>query len=302
MAGGLPFALAFNKNFNEAGSTVLLPIYDSSRLIVNLLFHIIEYERSYVIDEGTGELADHSGAVRRLIDRGELTAQIPVTIDMLDKASVAVAGVVVGTSIQNMRLMGEAMGLGVWIFGGIVDYAVMGALEPSYMGLAEAGAVVCPPPGTGRIWPYKVGIRGYKMSLSIVKDCPDSPYKSGEDLVNAFLEIKYGRYREPNGIEYEGIWSPRRDPSSTPWKPRIYEEIRNRVGVRDEVKEAVVSIVDYIAEKYGSFPRVDPIWIPMVAQAHHLDVGFYAKYYREGILTEKIIRHFEIWHGDQPWS
>jgi len=297
MAGGLPFTMAFNKNFNEEGSTVFLPIYDYSKLLINILFHIFEYEGVYIIDERTGEVADHDGSVRRLIDEGKLSSQIPITMDMLDRAAGAVAGVVTGASMQNIRLMGEVMGIGIWSFGGIVDYAIMGALAPSYKGLAEVGAVICPPP-EGRIWPYKVGIRGVKMSLSVIRDCPDSPYKSGEELVKAFLELKYGRYREPDGSEYEGIWSPSRMPETTPWKPNVYIAIRERVGVKDEIRAAVTSVINYTIEKYGAFPRVDPIWIPMVIQAHHVDPDFYRKYYRDEVLTEKVIKHFEVWHSD----
>jgi hypothetical protein len=61
LAGTLPFAMVFNKNFNENGSTLLLPIYDASRVIVNILFHYFEYERVPIIDDNTGQLADQNG-------------------------------------------------------------------------------------------------------------------------------------------------------------------------------------------------------------------------------------------------
>ncbi|WP_016729942.1 hypothetical protein [Saccharolobus islandicus] len=299
LAGTLPFAMVFNKNFNENGSTLLLPIYDASRVIVNILFHYFEYERVPIIDDNTGQLADQNGAMKRLVDKGILSSQIPMTMDLLDRAIGAVAGVVVGTSVQNVRLMSEAIGLGSWIFGGIYDYTMMGAFAPQFKGLEEAGAVVCQPPEKSkRIWPYKVGIKNVKMSFSIIEGCKDSPHKNGRELVEDFLNIKYGKYKEPNNLEYDGIWSPNRDPNLVAWKRDIYEMLRRdeKIKAKEDIKEAVISFIDYSVAKYGMFPRVDPIWIPMAVQVHHLDIDFYKKYYKEEVLTENILRHFEIWH------
>jgi len=268
-------------------------------VIVNILFHYFEYERVPIIDDNTGQLADQNGVMKRLVDKGILSSQIPMTMDLLDRAIGAVAGVVVGTSVQNVRLISEAIGLGDWIFGGIYDYTIMGAFAPQFRGLEEAGAVVCQPPEKSkRIWPYKVGIKNVKMSFSIIEGCKDSSYKNGRELVEAFLDIKYGKYKEPNNLEYDGIWSPNRDPNLVAWKRDIYEMLRRdeKIKVKEDIKEAVISFIDYSVAKYGMFPRVDPIWIPMAIQVHHLDIDFYKKYYKEEVLTENILRHFEIWH------
>lgn len=299
IAGAQPFAYAFNKNLNLEGTTVFLPAYDASRVIVNILFHIFEYERLPIIDENTGALADANGKIKELIDKGFLNPNLAITMDLFDRAVIAVAGVVVGTAVQNLRLMATAMGLGPWIMGGIIDYALMGAFSPVYKGLAEAGAIICPPPKKSkRLWPYKLGMRKGKQVYAIVEECENSPYREPNELVADFLKIKYGRYKEPNGLEYDGIWSPNRDPNTVPWKPEIYERLRSHpsVKVKDDIKEAVISFITYCVSKYGTFPRIDPFWIPMAVVIHHVDLDFYEKYYRSDMISEKIRNHFEIWH------
>lgn len=299
ISGTLPYAMAFNKNLNMKGSTVLLPCYDSSRVIVNILFHIFEFERVAIFDENTGDLADSSGKMKKMVEKGYLNPALGITMDMIDKAITGVAGVVVGASVQNIRLMATAMGLGPWIMGGIVDYFMMGALKPEFEGLSIAGAITCPPPRKSkRIWPYKVGFKKGKKVFCIIEDCEESPYKNAEDLVKDFLNIKYGRYKYENGIEYEGVWSPNRDPKTVPWKDEVYNVIRSHpsIGVKEEIKELVISFINYCVEKYGAFPRIDPFWIPMAVVVHHVDLDFYEKYYKSEMITEKVKNHFKLWH------
>jgi hypothetical protein len=102
--------------------------------------------------------------------------------------------------------------------------------------------------------------------------CP--PYRDPERAVDEIAEIKWGK---------DGIYAKKGYDLPT---PKIYKSIL----------EATKSYCCYIYERYGRMPKYEnAMFIPILAQIHHLDLGFYEKYFPE-YLEEPDRAHMLIWH------
>jgi len=63
-----------------------------------------------------------------------------------------------------------------------------------------------------------------------------------------------------------------------------------------ELVKAVKAFLRYVHEKYGRLPKYsNAMYFPALLQAHHIDLGYYTKYFPE-YLTEADKRHMETWH------
>jgi len=72
-------------------------------------------------------------------------------------------------------------------------------------------------------------------------------------------------------------------------KPKIYESI----------VEITKSYCSYVYETYGRIPKYhDAMFIPILAQIHHLDTGFYEKFFPE-YLDEIDKAHMSTWHSER---
>jgi hypothetical protein len=66
-----------------------------------------------------------------------------------------------------------------------------------------------------------------------------------------------------------------------------------------EVVAMVKSFCGYVLEHYGRFPAfIDPMFVRLVFQAHHLDLEFYDKHYGAAAYGEMHRQHFALWHAD----
>ena len=65
--------------------------------------------------------------------------------------------------------------------------------------------------------------------------------------------------------------------------PRGYDLPRGRVC--DNIAEIAEAHCGYVYTNYGRFPKHhDAMFIPLLLQVHHLDVGFYERFYRSTLV------------------
>ena len=63
--------------------------------------------------------------------------------------------------------------------------------------------------------------------------------------------------------------------------------------------EAVIAYCEYVMKHYGQFPaNYGPIRTVMAFQAHHIDMAFYDRFYRDGAYTDAQRNHFAAWHSE----
>ena len=64
------------------------------------------------------------------------------------------------------------------------------------------------------------------------------------------------------------------------------------------LKDQFQTPVKYVYEAYGRIPKYhDAMYIPILAQIHHLDTGFYERFFPEYLDWEDR-EHMKIWHSD----
>jgi hypothetical protein len=65
----------------------------------------------------------------------------------------------------------------------------------------------------------------------------------------------------------------------------------------EETVEIVAAFAQGVLDAYGRFPAfIDPMFVRLVLQAHHLDLGFYDRHYAPGAYSDLHRRHMELWH------
>jgi hypothetical protein len=65
----------------------------------------------------------------------------------------------------------------------------------------------------------------------------------------------------------------------------------------DELLDIAKAYCHYVYDTYGRFPKYqDALFIPIVMQIHHLDLGFYDRFLPE-YLDEMDRAHMLLWHG-----
>ena len=71
----------------------------------------------------------------------------------------------------------------------------------------------------------------------------------------------------------------------------------------DDIVQCTKDIANEVWNRYGRFPAfIDPCIMTLMIQAHHLELGFYDKYYKDGAYTERQQQHMEKWHGKKKSS
>ena len=245
---------AFESMVNLPGTTLFMPIADTTREYINLLFTGLAQFRWQLWDE----VKEQPAGVGRWIDNGFLNGPC-MTIAQYDSMLPWLCNLEAGMAMQNMTLAATAMGLGSFMMHTIDLPTVMRALDMRFLDVKSKPfpqATVNP-----------VGIDGVLEGY-----CP--PYKTIEGAVDEIAEIKWGSH---------GIYG--KNGYDLP-KPNFYEEI----------VEITKSYCTYLYETYGRIPKYhDAMFIPILAQVHHLDIGFYEKKFPEYIdYQEK--KHMKICH------
>ena len=248
---------AFESMVNLPGTTLFIPIADTTREYINLLFTGLAQFRWQLWDE----VKNQPAGVGKWIDDGFLNGN-RMTITQYESMLPWLCNLEAGMAMQNLSLAATAMGLGSFMMHTIDLPTVMRSLNMHFEQLEREPfpqATVNP-----------VGIDGILEGY-----CP--PYRTVEEAVEEIAAKKWGS---------EGIYG--KKGYDLP-KPKIYESI----------VEITKSYCSYVYETYGRIPKYhDAMFIPILAQIHHLDTGFYEKFFPE-YLDEIDKAHMSTWHSEQ---
>jgi hypothetical protein len=269
---GEPGLFAFNAwNVNKPGTSLFVPVTNTSVEYLTLLFiYFDERNRFAIVDE----LAGGACGLERWVRSGRL-GQTEISLIDLELRVLTTLNVEGAFICQNMSLALQALGLGGWAFTGFLPHHVLG-VDPAHRGL---GFDFVTPERTPRAHarPVPVGRAGVHEAL-----CPPYVGDMGE-AVRRFLDERRADPRRASPYaDREGVIAGREDPS-------------------EETIEIVTAFAQYVLDTYGRFPAlIDPMFVRLVLQAHHLDPGFYDRHYAAGAYTELHRRHMELWHPDRP--
>jgi len=247
---------AFVDMVNKPGTTVFMPVADTTREYINMLLTGIAQFRWRMWDE----VADRPAGVERWIRRGLLNGE-KMTIFNYDAMLPWLCNLEAGMALQNMMLTAHAMGLGAFVmhtidFKTLIDLMGFRIEEVKGEGFPQAT-------------PNPVGIDGVIEGF-----CP--PYRDVEEAVDEIVEMKWGS---------KGIYGPKG--YNLPI-PKEYGEL----------VDAVKAYLRYVYDNYGRLPKYcNAMYFPALLQVHHIDLGYYSKYFPE-YLSEADIRHVEVWHPE----
>jgi hypothetical protein len=267
---GEPGLFGFNAwNVNRPGTTLFVPVTNTTVEYMTLLFiYFDEINRFSVVDELSG---GRTCGLDRWVSSGRVGA---VELSLMDlELRVLTSLNVEGAFIcQNMNLAAQALGVGGWAFTGFLPHHLMG-VDPAHRGL---GFRFVTPRDSPRhaVKPVPVGLDGVLEAL-----CPPYVADMGE-AVDRYLDG----------------WSAASGKASA---FRNAEDVmRARPAPTPETVEIVKSFCTYVHQTYGRFPAfIDPMFVRLVFQAHHLDVDFYDRFYRGEPLTARHREHMSRWHG-----
>jgi len=249
---------AFESMVNVPGTTLLIPIADTTREYINLLFTGLAQFKWRLWDEVTNAPA----GVRKWIDNGFLDGPI-MTIAEYDNILPWLCNIEAGMAMQNVSLAATAMGLGSFLMHTIDLNTVMRTLNMRFADKRRGDDI----PQAG---PNPVGIDGILEGY-----CP--PYKTIEESVADIADMKWG---------VDGIYG-----------ARGYN--LPKAGVYDQIVEIARSYLEYVYSRYGRLPKYrDAMFIPILGQVHHLDLGYYEKYFPE-YLGDEERSHMQVWHSSR---
>ena len=245
---------AFESMVNLPGTTLFIPIADTTREYINLLLTGIAQFRWQMWDEVEGQPA----GVGRWVENGFLDGP-KLTIFQYDGMLPWVCNLEAGMAMQNLMLAATAMGLGSFAMHTIDLPTVMQCLGMRFEAADEERFP--------QAVPNPVGIDALLEGF-----CPS--YRTIEEAVDEIAALKWGE---------EGIYG-----------ARGYDLPRGHVY--DDIVEIAKAYCAYVYEKYGRFPKYcDAMFIPVLLQVHHLDIGFYDKFFPE-YLNAADRDHRTNWH------
>lgn len=284
----------YQYNLNRPGSTWFVPLADLGFEWFNLLFAVYEWWHLYLTDPDTGEPCGCGEWVKP----GYLEMGVPAPLyDEL--LLLATPGHQVGCLVQNIRLACEAMGLGAWVFCGVINEALLGAFPDVATGLGAKFVERDPAKNPLKVF-TSYGLPGIKEAMVV----PSPQFPTPESAVKYAYEA---RYRRGSHFSQEDNWALR---NGAPYKPEVMQEILNHPNIKiaDWAYEAVLKTIEYIVDKWGAAPAfVNPLQGQFTAQVHHLDLDFYRKYHvtlpgeqEPFMVTKQIKDHFKTWHPGEP--
>jgi hypothetical protein len=281
----LPFIPPFNKwSANVPGSTYFVPVNELTALYINILLSAFNDDFNYfVVDDRNGFRPAGIGRFAR--SKGGPLSDDPsegrsTTVSFLESWLFELAAVEQGAIVQNLGLMGQALGLGGFPHFAAHPFGWTHALgfrmeQPRFSRISAAGPVmkaalkllnrdISVPTATGLERDGEVLIKPY---------CPPH-YIDMKQAVLAYLDTKFaptkGSFRD--GGEATAWLGPAGVQTGIP------EYSRTAI-------EATVAYCEYIYGRYGRFPAgCGPFRTVLAYQAHRIDPDFYARYYRPEVL------------------
>jgi hypothetical protein len=295
---GLPYTPPFNRwSANQPGTTYFLLINELSTLYINILLSAFQEEFGYsILDErnrhrpaGIAKFARSRGGHLNDDPRGERV----VTVGFMEAWLYEFAAIEQGGMLQNLGLMTEALGL-----GGFPHFAAHPFIWFQALGFRMAEVPFSRSVGAGPLMKAFLKISRKEISLptpvglerngeALIKPFCPPYYRTMEEAVLAFVEYKYG----------QGQGTFRDGGAATGWK----DGAAVQAGIppySDRAIAATIAYCEYLYRRYGRFPaNSGPFRTILAYQAHHLDLDFYAKFYRPEVLTDAHRSHATMWHA-----
>lgn len=273
---GEPGLFDFNAwNCNKPGTSFFIPVTNTTVEYMVLLFIYFGSKYGFnIVDELNG---GRSCGLDKWIEKGYIRKDVELSLFDLELRVLTTLNVEQAFISQNMNLALQALGLGGWTFTGLLPHYALG-IDPKYKGL---GFRFNQPDSSVRSTKaaYPVGRDGVFESL-----CP--PYvKNMDEAVDKFLHMRGEFWKEENPYPYKEP----KDVLADEYHP---SEVRIQI---------VKDFCTYIFENYGRFPAfLDPMFTRLVFQAHHLDLDFYDKHFKDDSYHEMHREHFKLWHPERP--
>ena len=271
----MPALMSFNTwNANMPGTTMLMPVVDVTEELLNGVMLFLE-QGNYPVDafDGMTPLG-----CERWVKSGLLHTPVPYQY-IEPFVALGASNIEVGFMGQNLLLACTAMGLGGWPFGGFNAMMVLGG-TPMCRGLGFRFDTAETGPSAG--FPYCIGKDG-------LMETHHPHYFDGsiDEAIDDIIERKFGP---------EGIFNPA-NAEGAPYKnPGQMEQGIPRTD--PDIIQATKDVMNAVWRKFGRFPVfVDGCVMTVMFQVHHLDLGFYDTYYREGAYSERHRRRDERRRG-----
>jgi hypothetical protein len=295
-----PVEPTYNFNINRwalyaPGGTYLLPVQEMTAIYINAMLEAFDEEMAvFVLDEranfrpaGISRFARSKGGhLNNDPSSGRLA-----TIQTIETSLAEACAIEQGMVLQNIGLMGQALGL-----GGFPNFARhefgwfealgfrMGGMPASrYLGANRLISTTLRLLGRDRQVPYPLGLdRDGEVLLKPY--CPPY-YPSMEVAVHDFVRRKFG----PQGVFRGGA-------HASGWQEPDAKTAEIPAPTEAAI-EATVAYCEYIHDRYGRFPAYSaPFRTVLGYQATHVDEDFYDRFYRPEALSETQRRHANRWH------
>ncbi len=287
------------------GTTYFIPINDITFLYINAALTFLSPQMgAFFLDErrmfrpaGLGPFAKSRGGwLDDSIPKGVSEENWTVGTLQLWEATVCdIIGVEQGLMHQNMALMCQALGLGgfsnfagnpfAWFKALQFDNVTMGAGK--YFGAGWFMQLMFRLVGKDVPVDVPVGLTVGGRSL-LRPYCPPN-FPNMDAAVDAVVAVKQNpRTGILRGGATEGDWK----------DPQAFQQYA--APVSSQAITATKALCNYVYDTYGRFPGYSaPVATITGFQATHLDVDFYDRYYRPGVLTPGIREHLRVWHPDE---
>jgi hypothetical protein len=262
-------------NANQPGSTLFMPLGDVGQQLLALL--------AMYVSNGYTLYDDYSGCLggklepfirTRVIQH---TPQMRFALSHIEQVAYSTVSMELACIAQNIVLMMQAIGLGGWMYSGIFPYSVLGAFADK--GVRGLGFRFVK--REDWIMPNPIGLDGVYESL-----CP--PYVS--DMYEAAHRLAQRKF----GVG--GTYDP-----ATGGPFRENSEVKETVRPYSQAQiDCMGEMAEHIYKTYGRFPaRYPTILLRIYAQAHHLELEFYDRFFEDGAYLQTHAEHMKLWHADE---
>lgn len=254
---------------NQPGSTLIIPVADAAQHHLANLCYLVQ-NGACVYDDISGKSISGMERFHEIVD-----IENPYPLSFVEQMTLSEVTIEVSTSSYAGALMLQALGLGGWTYGGLNPFSVLGASgDPSVPGLGFRFE-------TDDRWPLP-NVTGRADVMEGF--CPPR-FTSMRAAVEALVERKFGE----GGPYHQRTEGPYRQNASV----RQLGEKHN-----EQFTDCVATMAQHIFDRHGRFPATfSSIFAMMYLQAHHLDCGYYDKYFGAGSYLRTHANHDQRWHS-----
>jgi len=277
----LPYVPPFNKwSANAPGSTYFIPVNELTALYLNILLSCFSSDFNYfIVDERNGFRP--AGIGRFACSKGGSLHDDPrdgrfMTVGFLESWLFELAAVEQGAVVQNLGLMGQALGLGGFPHFAAHPFGWTQALgfrmeKPRFSRTVAASRMLkFALKVSGKDIPLPTAVGLERDGKVLIKPYCPPYYPSMKEAVLAFLDTKFAPGK---GVFRDGG-------EATAW----LDGTRVQNGIPEYSKaavEATIQYCEYVYDRYGRFPAAcGPFRTVLAYQAHRLDPDFYERFYR----------------------